>query len=428
MTDRRLPPQPWMTNPRTQAVIGALRADGAEVRFVGGCVRDAVLGRAIKDIDLATPDPPETVMALLKRAGLKAVPTGIAHGTVTAVAEGHPFEVTTLRRDIETYGRHAKVEFTDDWREDAARRDLTFNAMSLSPDGTLHDYFGGHDDLLAGRVRFVGDAVTRIEEDVLRLLRFFRFFAHYGKPPPDAEALAACRHLAPKLPGLSGERLQAETLKLLAAPDPAPVVTLMQQQQVLAHLLPEAKSTAKLAALVTIENGLGHDPDPVLRLAALIEGGPEAALAVALRLRLSNANRDRLVAALEAADVSPSLDEKARRQAYYRLGRVNFCDRVLLTWASSLSDTKPNDPAWRTLLAVSEAPAPVFPLQGRDLLTLGIEAGPRVGDLLKAVETWWIEDDFRADRKACLAEAKRRAGIPPDHPRPHGVGERDAKG
>jgi poly(A) polymerase len=417
-----------MTAPETKAVVAALTARGAEVRFVGGCVRDAMLGRAIKDIDLATPDPPETVMALLKRAGLKAVPTGIAHGTVTAVAEGQPFEVTTLRRDIETYGRHAKVEFTDDWRADAARRDLTFNAMSLAPDGTLHDYFGGHDDLLAGRVRFVGDAVTRIEEDVLRLLRFFRFFAHYGKPPPDMEALAACRKLAPKLPGLSGERLQAETLKLLAAPDPAPVVTLMQQQQVLVHLLPEAKSAAKLAALVAIENELGHDPDPILRLAALIEGGPEAARAVALRLRLSNADRDRLVAALEAADVSPSLDEKGRRQAYYRLGRESFCDHALLAWASSLSGTKPNDPAWRGLLAASEAPLPVFPLQGRDLLALGLEAGPRVGDLLKAVEAWWIDGDFRAGRKACLAEAKRRAGLPPTHPRPHGVGERDAKG
>ena len=411
MTDRRLAPQPWMTNPRTQAVVGALRADGAEVRFVGGCVRDAVIGRAIKDIDLATPDPPETVIALLKRAGLKAVPTGVEHGTVTAVAEGQPFEVTTLRRDIETYGRHAKVEFTDDWRADAARRDLTFNAMSLSPDGTLHDYFGGHDDLLAGRVRFVGDAVTRIEEDVLRLLRFFRFFAHYGKPPPDAEALAACRLLAPKLPDLSGERLQAESLKLLAARDPAPVVTLMQQQQVLAHLLPEAKTAARLAALVTIENGLGHDPDPILRLAALIEGGPEAARAVALRLRLSNADRDRLAAALDVDNVSPSLDARARRQALYRLGRESFCDRALLAWASSGSNVTSIDPAWRALLAVSEAPVPVFPLQGRDLLKLGIEAGPGVGELLKAIEAWWIDGDFRADRKACLAEAKKRAGL-----------------
>ncbi|HWA45288.1 MAG TPA: CCA tRNA nucleotidyltransferase, partial [Hypericibacter adhaerens] len=291
MTDRRLPLQPWMIDARTQAVIAALRADGAELRFVGGCVRDAVLGRAIKDIDLATPDPPETVIALLKRAGLKAVPTGIEHGTVTAVVEKQPFEVTTLRRDVETDGRHAKVEFTDDWRADAARRDLTFNAMSLSPDGTLHDYFGGFDDLQAGRVRFVGDAATRIEEDVLRLLRFFRFYAHYGKPPPDAVALEACRRMAPRLPDLSGERIQAETLKLLAASDPAPVVALTQNDGVLEHWLPEARSVARLAALVRIENGLGREPDPLLRLAALIEGGPEIARGLAWRLRLSNADR-----------------------------------------------------------------------------------------------------------------------------------------
>jgi len=426
MTTRRLPPQPWMTNPRTEAVIGALRAEGAEVRFVGGCVRDAVLGRAIKDIDLATPDPPETVMALLKRAGLKAVPTGIEHGTVTAVAQGQPFEVTTLRRDIETYGRHAKVEFTDDWRADAARRDLTFNAMSLSPDGTLHDYFGGHDDLLAGRVRFVGDAVTRIEEDVLRLLRFFRFFAHYGKPPPDAEALAACRLMAPKLPGLSGERLQAETLKLLAAKDPAPVVALTQNERVLEHWLPEAHSVARLAALVKIENHLGREPDPLLRLAALIEGGAEAARAVAWRLRLSNADRDRLVAARDTAAFVLPVDNKGLRFALYRLGWETFRDSVLLSWAGA--GVEPDDPTWNELLSASETPPPTFPLQGRDFLALGVKAGPRVGALLKEVEGWWIEGDFRADRKACLAEAKKRAGLPPNHPRPHRVGERDAKG
>jgi poly(A) polymerase len=410
MSDRRLPPQPWMTNARTQAAIAALSADEAEVRFVGGCVRDALLGRAIKDIDLATSDPPVTVMALLKEAGLKAVPTGIEHGTVTAVVDGQPFEVTTLRRDVETDGRHAKVAFTDDWRADAARRDLTFNAMSLSPDGTLHDYFGGYEDLMAGRVRFVGDAAQRIEEDVLRLLRFFRFFAHYGKPPPDVEALAACRAAAPKLPMLSGERLRAETLKLLAAGNPAPVVTLMRDQQVLQHLLPEAQSVAKLAALVMIERHLGREGDPILRLGSLIDGGAEVARAVAWRFRLPNADRDRLVSMLDAESLSPSLDEKSRRLALYRLGWEAFQDHVLLGWAGAGVD--PDDPSWRALLATSDRPSPVFPLQGRDLLALGIKAGRQVGRLLKEVEAWWIEGDFRADRAACLEEAKRRAGLP----------------
>jgi poly(A) polymerase len=314
-----------------------------------------------------------------------------------------------LRCDVETDGRHAKVEFTDDWRADAARRDLTFNAMSLSPDGTLHDYFGGYDDLMAGRVRFVGDAAMRIEEDVLRLLRFFRFFAHYGKPPPDAEALAACRAAAPKLPGLSGERLQAETLKLLAASNPAPVVALMRDQQVLQHLLPEAQSVATLAALVMIERNLGRESDPILRLAALIEGGAENARKAAWRLRLSNADRDRLVAALEAASLSPSLDDRSRRLALYHLGWEAFHDRVLLSWASA--GVNPDDPQWSALLAASETPPPVFPLQGRDLLALGIKAGRRMGELLKELEAWWIEGDFRADRKTCLEEAKRRAGL-----------------
>ena len=216
-----------MTAPATRAVTEALSAEGATVRFVGGCVRDAVLGRDAKDVDIATPDPPETVIALLEAAGLKAVPTGIAHGTVTAVADGTPFEVTTLRHDVETDGRHAKVAFTDDWVADAARRDFTLNALYCDADGALYDPVGGIEDARRGRVRFVGDARARIEEDALRLLRFFRFHAHYGRGEADATALAACRELAPLLANLSGERLRDETLKLLAAPESAPVVALM---------------------------------------------------------------------------------------------------------------------------------------------------------------------------------------------------------
>ncbi|MEE8534186.1 MAG: CCA tRNA nucleotidyltransferase, partial [Alphaproteobacteria bacterium] len=228
-----------MKAPATRAVVDALTADSAEVRFVGGCVRDAVAGRKVTDVDIATPDPPETVTRLLEAAGIRVVPTGIAHGTVTAVIRHRHFEITTLRRDVETYGRRAKVAFTDDWTADAARRDFTINALFCDPDGTLYDPFGGIDDLDAGRVRFVGDAVKRIKEDVLRLLRFFRFYAHYGRPPPDAEALAACRAMARALPGLSGERVSAELLRLLAAPDPAAVLALMIEAEVLAFVLPE---------------------------------------------------------------------------------------------------------------------------------------------------------------------------------------------
>ncbi|HKO06151.1 MAG TPA: CCA tRNA nucleotidyltransferase, partial [Alphaproteobacteria bacterium] len=331
----KLPPQPWMTAPATERVLAALGAKGAEVRFVGGCVRDAILGRPVKDIDIATHDPPEAVIALLEAAGIKVVPTGVAHGTVTAVVGPDHFEITTLRRDVETYGRRAKVAFTGDWAADAARRDLTINALFAAPDGTLYDPFGGLEDLRQGRIRFVGDARTRIREDVLRLLRFFRFFAHYGKPPPDAEALAACRELAPLLPTLSGERVAAETLKLLAAPEPASVVALMIEAGIVAHFLPEADGVAPLRALVTLE-GLGPGTDALRRLAALLDPrqGSEGADALALRLRFSNAERERLVALAAPAEVpQPEMSEKVQRLLLYRLGAERFRDLALLAWA-----------------------------------------------------------------------------------------------
>src|SRR6266478_853367 len=282
-----MPPQSWMSAPATRAVIAALSAGGAEVRFVGGCVRDSLAGRPVGDIDIATPDEPARVIELLEGAGLKAVPTGIEHGTVTAVAFHRPFEITTLRRDVENYGRRAKVSFTDDWTADAARRDFTFNALSCTPEGRLHDPFGGVADLRTQRVRFVGDATARIREDVLRLLRFFRFYAHYGAPPPDGDALAAARVMAPLLPSLSGERIAAETLKLLAARDPAAVLRLMQGHGVLAHFLPESVHLDRLARLTAIERSLSLKPEPPRRLAAVLES-EAAARAVAASWHLSN--------------------------------------------------------------------------------------------------------------------------------------------
>ena len=408
-----------MTAPVTRAVVKALTADGADVRFVGGCVRDALLGRESADIDIGTPDPPERVMGLLGRAGIESrnVPRGLSHGTVIAVCDGEHFEVTTLRRDERTDGRHAEVAFTDDWREDAARRDFTINAMSAAPDGALHDYFGGQADLEVGRVRFVGDPATRIAEDHLRLLRFFRFHAWYGHGAPDKAALAACKAAAHTIPTLSGERVQAEMLKLLAAPDPLAPLAAMRDAGVLAQLLPEASEAKRLARLLAIEGSVG-DGDPLRRLGALIADA-EAAHDVAARWRLAGADAARLAAAVDAspatfhfdispvevthraAPIAPALDRRAQRRLVYELGRERFREKVLYAW--SAEDGDEYEEVWRAMLETAEQwEVPTFPVTGADVLARGIPEGPEVGDLLAAVEGWWTERDFAPDRAALL--------------------------
>ena len=390
-----------MTAPATRAVTEALSAEAATVRFVGGCVRDAVLGRDVKDVDIATADPPETVTRLLQAAGLKAVPTGIAHGTVTAVADGTPFEVTTLRHDVETDGRHATVVFTDDWVADAARRDFTLNALYCDADGTLYDPVGGIEDARRGRVRFVGDARARIEEDALRLLRFFRLHAHYGRGEADATALAACRELAPLLANLSGERLRDETLKLLAAPAPAPVVALMIEEGVLGHVLPEVAGVGALAGLCAIE---GDAADPLRRLACLLRDGQGGTERTAERLRLSKVDTKRL-AALATPAVAIAADDSVRvqRRALYRVGRALFVDLVTMAWAAAPGDAG----AIRAMLATAAAwEDPALPVKGADVAALGVPVGPEVGRLLTAVEAWWQDGDYRADRAETLERLK----------------------
>lgn len=407
----RLSPQPWMTAPESRAVFAALAAGGADARFVGGCVRDAWLGRPVKDIDIATHAPPERVMQLLTAAGIRVIPTGIAHGTVTALCGAKPYEITTLRRDVETFGRHARVEFTDDWVEDAARRDLTMNALSCTPDGELFDPFGGLADLAAGRVRFVGEAWRRIDEDVLRLLRFFRFHAHYGRGAPDREALEACRELAPRLPTLSGERVRGELFRLLTAPCAAAVWRLMMGQGIMVHLLPEAMDTARLERLIAVERDLGLVPDPTRRLAAVLDSDRPGALRVADALRLSNHERDRLLALVEPPVVlAPADDRRALRQGLYRVGDAELFGDLLLI-AAAIDDGPLDLTMLRAALAMAEdLPRLRLPIAGRDLLALGVPRGPAVGMTLKRIEGWWIAEDFQPDHAACLEMAREMLG------------------
>ncbi len=391
----------WATMDATRDVLAAL---GGDARFAGGCVRDAIRGRPPTDIDLATPIEPAAVTQALEKAGLKAVPTGISHGTVTAIARGRKFEITTLRRDVSTDGRHAVVAFTDDWRADAARRDFTINAMSMAADGTIFDYFGGREDLAAGRVRFVGDAHARIREDVLRLLRFFRFHARYGAGAHDPDGLAACRALADLLPGLSAERVTGEIYRILEGPRAAATLDAMRNAGALAHWLPEASDTAKLARLERIVAAQGAAPSAVRALAALLP--PASVRAVAARLKLSNADADRLEAlAHPAVAIDPAASMPARRAALYALG-ADPADGVLLAWANSADEA-----GFEALLAQARSwVRPRFPLNGEDARAAGIEPGPAMGAWLRRQEEAWVAFGAVESRYALLARLRRIRG------------------
>jgi poly(A) polymerase len=379
----------WLRRPALAALLDAL----GEARFVGGVVRDTLLGLPPGDLDLATPIEPTETMARLAAAGIRTVPTGLSHGTVTAIlADGTPVEITTLRRDVETDGRRAVVAFTDDWTEDAARRDFTLNALYLDRDGV--------EDCREGRIRFVGEPLRRIDEDVLRILRFYRFEARYGRTPADPAARAACRQRAARISGLAGERLQTETLKLLAARDPVPTVRLMIEDGVLAAYLPGPFDADRLAALATLE----PKADPIRRLAALLGAG--TGLAAAERLRLSTADRDRLAALTGPNPVDLAADDRAQRVTLHKIGRAPYRDFVLL--AATLGQP---DQAARLLALAAAWGSPSLPIAGRDIRALGVPAGPEVGRLLSEVEAWWIAGDFQADRTACLERLKAVAGL-----------------
>ncbi|MGB0748583.1 MAG: CCA tRNA nucleotidyltransferase [Magnetospiraceae bacterium] len=412
----KLPPQDWMLRPSCRAVVGALTANGAPVRFVGGCVRDAVLKRPIKDVDLATPAHPDKVAALLEACGIKVVPTGLKHGTVTAVCDGDPYEITTLRVDVETDGRHATVAFTEDWIADAARRDFTINALSCSPDGDIYDPFGGLDDLAHGRVRFVGQAVDRIAEDALRILRFFRFQAFYGRPPADRIALDACRLRAADLATLSGERIRQEMLRLLEAETAADVVATMRGLTVLDPILPEIGGVGPLRLLIWLETRAiretGVSVDPLRRLAILLRDGHGGGAQVAGRLRMSRAETKRLAALVGMAPpIGANLRENDLRGLLYRHGAARVRDWVLLSWAEYAAVQARVPPkmtaGWTEMLEATQAWAPVtFPLRGKDIQQAGIPDGPRIGELYQMLEDWWVAGGCRADRQACLTRLR----------------------
>lgn len=390
----------WLKEPALAAVLAALGGGEDETRIVGGAVRNALFGRPVKDVDLATRLAPREVMARAGRAGLRAVPTGIDHGTVTVVAHGRPFEVTTLRIDVETYGRHARVAFTDDWAEDARRRDFTINALYAGADGRLFDPLGGYPDVVARHVRFIGDADARIGEDYLRILRFFRLHAEYGDGPLDGHGLAACVRARHGLAQLSAERLGQETRRLLAAGRPLAAVEALAETGIALDLLAGIAYVAPFARLLRIEGELGLAADWVVRLAVLACAVAEDAERLFVRLRLSRAERARLAAASEGWHaLSPDVPEHGRRVALYRAGAGHFCDRVLMAWTRRGAPV--GDRNWRALHALPDHwPPPRLPWRGGDLKKRGISAGPRVGDILRAAEERWIARGFPAEQSA----------------------------
>ena len=387
----------WLAEPDVVQVMEALAADGRPARFVGGCVRDTLAGLdgGGTDLDIATPEPPRRVMALLAAAGFRPLPTGLQHGTVSVVQGRRRFEITTLRRDVATDGRHAVVEFTDDFAADAARRDFTINAMSCEADGTLHDPVGGRADLATGRVRFVGDPMVRITEDYLRVLRFFRFHARFGRGAPDAAALTACAALAAGIDGLSGERVRQELWLILALGEPLRALEPMAATGVLGRVIAGPVRLAALRSPVL-------PAEPLLGLAALLRPSPrERAEALAGRLRLANRERERLAALV--ATPSPEGDDRAQRLGLSRLGADLYRDLARLDMASGALAAGAG--AHRLALA-DQWVEPAFPLTGADLLALGVPEGREVGRILALVRAEWERSDFALDRAACLARAR----------------------
>jgi poly(A) polymerase/tRNA nucleotidyltransferase (CCA-adding enzyme) len=419
MTKTTIADAAWLSDKRLQALLAALNEGGEEARIAGGAVRNALMGQDVTDIDIATTTIPNETIRRAEAAGFKAIPTGYEHGTVTVVSDGKPFEVTTLRADVETNGRHAVVAFGRDWQADANRRDFTINALYADAKGKVYDLVGGLKDLEDRNLRFIGEAEERIREDYLRILRFFRFFAWYGAGRPDAQGLKACARLKDGLGGLSVERVWMELKKLLSAPDPHRAILWMRQTGVLTAILPESEKWGidSMVPLVETEKALGWEPDALLRLAAVLPPYPPKIEELAKRLRLSRAETATLVEWAEAPQPSHETSEKTLRQQLYQHPAQAMKMRLRLalvaTRQRAMQDAeilRESASLQRQLELVDSYQRPVFPLKGEDLLQLGMKPGKAVGELLGQLEKEWQDSDFSLSRDALLERAKQKTG------------------
>jgi len=410
----------WLKTGPLAHLLAVLDHAGEEARVVGGAVRDAMFGQRPHEVDIATTAMPGAVIERVRAAGFKAVPTGIDHGTVTVIVDGMPFEVTTLRADVETFGRKAKVAFGRDWQIDAERRDFTMNALSVDRTGAVFDYVGGLADIDARRVRFIGDPAKRIAEDYLRILRFFRFHATYGQAPPDRAGLAACVAARDGLTQLSRERIRMEMLKLLRAAHAAPTLAVMAETGLLEQVLAGVPLLASFENTCKVEQAIGVEADPVRRLGALAVSVVEDAERLWQRLRLTNSEHARLTSIADGwSHVSPAHGEAAARELLYRLGPDRYVDRVLLAWARSPAGAA--DENWKNLATLpARWSAPKFPLKAKDFIKRGVERGPQLGAALAGAEQAWIAAGFPLDQRALAGLAD--AAVAATDARPAGDG------
>jgi poly(A) polymerase len=409
MTDTRaLPDAPWLQSGAAARVLALLNGDGEEARVIGGAVRNALLNLPIGDVDIATTAPPDEVIRRAKAAGIKSVPTGLEHGTVTLVIAGHPFEITTLREDVETFGRKARVAFGRDWVRDAQRRDFTINGLSVSADGVVHDHVGGLIDIAARKVRFIGDPDQRIAEDFLRILRFFRIHAAYGAGPPDRAGLLACIRGRAGLSNVSAERMRMEILKLVVAGGAADAVVAMADGGLLLQIFGGVAYPGTFAAMIAAQQALAQKPDAMLRLGALAVAITEDARRIAARLRLTRDETKKLDSMGHRWWRLGGMDEARAKRRLYRLGEDRYRDRLMLAWARAGQGAAP-DP-WRRFATLPERwHAPAFPLKAADFIARGFSAGPALGHVLTLAEDAWLAADFPLDETSLAAIADQAA-------------------